>query len=113
MEIRGIAVDLYEKTQTGTDALGNPIFTETPTTVENVLVAPVSDQEILEISNLTGRKAIYQLGIPKGDAHDWVNVKVGFFGQLFRTIGEPTEGIDAMIPLSWNKKIRVEIINGQ
>lgn len=113
MEIRGIAIDLYEKAQTGTDALGNPIYTETKKTVENVLIAPVSDQEILETTNLTGRKAIYQLGIPKGDGHDWVNVNVGFFGQIFRTIGEPTEGIEEMIPLSWNKKIKVEVINGE
>lgn len=113
MEIHGITVDLYVKTQTDTDDLGNPIYTENPVQVPNVIVAPVSDQEVLEITNLTGRKAVYQLGIPKGDVHDWINVRVGFFGQIFRTIGEPTEGIEDMIPLSWNKKIKVEIYNGE
>lgn len=113
MEIRGITVDLYVKTKTGTDELGNPIYTETVEQVGNVLVAPMSETEILETVNLTGRKAIYQLGIPKGDAHDWINVRVGFFGQIYRTIGEPTEGIEDLIPLSWNKKVRVEIIDGE
>ena len=37
--IRGIKVTLYEKTQTGTDSFGAPIYEEKPVEVENVLVA--------------------------------------------------------------------------
>ena len=33
---------------------------------------------------------------------------VEFFGQRFRTYGDVTEGIEAMIPLQWNKKVKVE-----
>ena len=77
-----------------------------------LLVAPSTEQELLETTNLTGRKAVYTLGIPKGDTHDWVDKKVSFFGQNFRTIGQPIEGIDAMIPLQWNKKVRCEIYDG-
>lgn len=113
MELKGITIDLYTKVQTETDDLGNPIYTETVEPVENVLVAPMSDQEILDLINLTGRKAVYQMAIPKGDTHDWTNVKVGFFGQTFRTIGMPIEGIEEMLPLAWNKKVRVEIIEGE
>jgi hypothetical protein len=32
---------------------------------------------------------------------------VEFFGEKFRTIGAPTQGIEDMIPLSWNKKVKV------
>lgn len=105
----GITVVLFDRTQTGADALNAPIYTETPTPVSNVLVAPLSDNEVIETFNLTGRKAIYQLGIPKGDAHEWTAGKrVNFFGKDYRIIGEPTEGIDKLIPLSWNKKVKVE-----
>ena len=106
--IKGIPVTLYTVEQTGTDDFGAPVYTETPVTVDNVLVAPASANEILETTNLYGKKAVYTLGIPKGDAHDWENRKVSFFGQDFRVFGIPVQGIDDLIPLDWNKKVTVE-----
>lgn len=107
--IRGITITLYDLTQTGTDPLNKPIYAETPVQIGNVLVAPVSSTEQLETFSLTGRRAIYQLGIPKGDTHDWTAGKrVSFFGADWRIIGIPTEGIESMIPLDWNKKVQVE-----
>lgn len=107
--MKGITVTLYERIVTGADSFNAPVYTETPVQVENVLVAPLSDTEVLETVNLTGAKAVYQLGIPKGDTHEWTSgMKVSFFGETFRIIGLPTEGIDALIPLSWNKKVKVE-----
>ena len=107
--MRGITVTLYDRTETGTDALNHPIYTETPVTVDNVLYAPVSSTEALETYNLTGRKAIYQLSIPKGDNHDWsAGKRVSFAGEDWRIIGIPTNGIEHLIPLSWNTKVQVE-----
>lgn len=111
MVIHGINVTLYDRTQTGTDAFNEPVYTEKPVTVENVLVAPLSETEILETTNLTGRKAVYQLGLPKGDTNEWTNRKVEFFGKTFRVIGAPQEGIEDMVPTDWHKKIRVEIVD--
>ena len=109
MSIRGITVTLYNLTQTGRDPLNKPTFEEVPVNVDNVLVAPVTSAEQLETFSLTGRKAVYQLGIPKGDTHEWnAGCKVSFFNADWRIIGIPTEGIEDMIPLSWNKKVRVE-----
>lgn len=106
--MRGITVTLYEVTQTGTDAFGEPIYTENPVTVDNVLVAPSSEQEILDTVNLYGRKAVYTMAIPKGDTHEWENRKVSFFGEDWRAFGIPAQGIDDLIPLGWNKKVTVE-----
>ncbi len=109
MAIKGITVTLYDLTQTGRDPLNKATFTEVPVEVSNVLVAPVSSTEQLETFNLTGRKAVYQLGIPKGDTHNWsAGRRVSFFNADWRIIGIPTEGIEANIPLSWNKKVQVE-----
>lgn len=106
--ITGRTVVLLEKQQTGVDAFNRPTYAEVPVEVENVLIAPLSDQEVLDTLNLTGRKAVYQLGLPKGDAHDWENQRVQFFGQTWQVIGIPTEGQDELIPLFWNKKVKVE-----
>lgn len=107
--IKGITVVLYEKTPIDTDPFGQPIYEEIPVFVDNVLVAPVSSEDIISDMNLYGKKAVYQLGIPKGDTHEWENAKVSFFGQDFKTFGKVTMGIEDMIPLHWNKKIKVEI----
>lgn len=111
--IKGIKVTLMVREQTSIDPFGKPVYQEIPVIVDNVLIAPVSDAEVLETYNLTGRKAIYTLGIPKGDAHNWEDRKVLFFGQEWHTIGMPLEGIEEMIPLRWNKKVRVERYGGQ
>ena len=107
--MKGITITLYDRTKTDVDELNNPIYSETPVSVSNVLVAPVSSTEVLDTYNLTGRKAVYQLAIPKGDTHDWTaGKKVRFFGEDWRIIELPEEGIEALIPLQWNKKVRVE-----
>ena len=106
--LKGITVTLHTKTQTGKDAFNRPVYTEQAVQVNNVLVAPASTSETLDTVNLTGKKAVYTLGIPKGDTHDWKDKKVEFFGETFKTFGEPLKGIDDMIPLEWNAKIQVE-----
>ena len=106
--MRGITVTLYEARHLGDTMFGEAIMDETPVEVENVLVAPSTTEEILDTVNLYGRKAVYTLGIPKGDTHDWENRRVDFFGESWRVFGIPTKGIEDLIPLDWNKKVMVE-----
>ena len=106
--IKGITVTLYEKRKTGEDPFGHPIYEERRTEVDNVLVAPATTSEILDTLNLTGKKAVYNLAIPKGDRHTWQDNRVDFFGNSWRVIGFPQKGIDANIPLDWNEKWMVE-----
>lgn len=94
--------------KTGSDPFGNPIYEETDIDVENVLVSPTSTDDIVNQLTLTGKKAVYTLGIPKGDTNDWEDKEVKFFGKRWRTFGFPIEGIEDLIPLDWNKKVMVE-----
>ena len=106
--IHGITVRLYVKSQTGTDAFNAPVYAETPIDVPNVLVGEPTAEDIVNDLQLYGKRIAYTLGIPKGDAHDWENATVEFFGKKFRTYGGVTQGIEDLIPLLWNKKVRVE-----
>jgi hypothetical protein len=107
--INGIAVILYERVPDGVDGFNRPSFTETPVIVGGVIVSPVSSTEVLETFNLTGRKAVYQLGIPKSDTHNWTaGKKVRFFDADWRIIGIEQKGIEEMVPLRWNRKVQVE-----
>lgn len=108
--LKGIPVKLIIKAVTGKDAFNRDILAETEITVDNVLVAPLSqsDVEIINELSLNGKKIKYQLAIPKGDSHNWDDAEVEFFGVRWHTIGFSTLGIEDMIPLDWNRKVLVE-----
>ena len=106
--LKGIEIILVDKVENGVDEFNHPIFVDKEIVVKNVLVAPVKTEDVTNIVNLTGKKAEYQLGIPKCDKNTWENREVIFFCRKWRTIGTPQEGIESMIPLSWNRKIMVE-----
>lgn len=106
--LKGIDVTLYTKIQTGEDGFHDPVYEETPVTVHNVLVGEPSAEEITTELQLTGRRLAYTLAIPKGDTHDWADAKVKFFGQTFLTCGGVQQYIEELVPLDWNKKVKVE-----
>ena len=65
MEIKGITVTLYEKFVTGKDKFDTDIYEEHAVNVENVLVAPVTSDDITTERSIKSDKVIYKLAIPK------------------------------------------------
>ena len=108
MNIKGITVTLINKQEVGRDPFNKPIYEDVEIEVDNVLVSPTSTDDVVNQLNITGKKAVYTLAIPKGDTNNWEDAEVIFFGKRWRTFGIPTEGIDHLIPLDWNKKVMVE-----
>lgn len=109
--IKGITVQLIVKTQNGTDALNHPIYETETVNVDDVLVGQPSQEEITNTLSLYGKQAKYTLAIPKGDENTWVDTEVILpapFSGKFKTIGFPVAGIEANIPLRWNKKVLIE-----
>lgn len=106
--LRGISIILYTKNKVGEDEFGAPVYEELPEVVNDVLVGEPEGSDVTDTLNITGKRLAYTLAIPKGDTHEWRDRKVEFFGRKFRTFGEPVEGIEGMIPLRWNKKVKVE-----
>lgn len=106
--IKGTTVLLLERTQTGLDPFGAPVYTATAVPVEDVLVAPVSTEDVTNALTMYGKHAIYNLAIPKGDTHQWEDREVFFFGRKWRTFGVVIQGIEENIPLKWHKKVQVE-----
>ena len=106
--LKGIDVILYSRTKVGENARREPLYEETKEIVPNVLIGEPSTEEIVTELQLNGHHLVYTLAIPKGDTHDWNDVRIRFFGQDFRTYGAVTQGIEHLIPLCWNKKVKVE-----
>jgi len=109
--IKGVTVRLVKKTLKETNAFGEPIYTEELVDVEDVLVGEPSSDDVVNTIQLYGKHVAYTLAIPKGDVNEWVDTEVILpapFEGRYLTIGYPTSGIDANIPLRWNKKVKVE-----
>lgn len=106
--IKGITVTLISREKIGLDPFGKNIYQEKEIEVENVLVAPSSTDDIVTTTDLTGKKSVYTLAIPKGDNNNWEDGIVVFFNRKWHVIGTPLEGIEKNIPLDWNKKVMVE-----
>lgn len=106
--IKGMNVTLLIPKKVGVDAFNRSILEDVPVVVEDVLVCPVDSGEIINEMQLSGKKAVYELCIPKGDTHDWTDVKVDFFGRQWKTIGFPRQWIEENVPLRWNRKVKVE-----
>lgn len=107
--IKGMSVILCEKRQISEDPFKRPIYEETEVVVENVIVSPVSSDDLKSTLDLTGKKSVYTLGIPKVDNHEWEDKHVKFFGHTWQTIGFTIEGISENIPMDWDRKIQVEL----
>lgn len=106
--IKGITVTLYERTASGTDAFNRPTYTETATGVDNVLVAPASSDAIINELNLSGKKLVYYLMVPKTDEHDWADCRVRFYGADWHVYDIAEEWVRANTPGAWNRRYKVE-----
>lgn len=106
--IKGSTIKYVTKKEIGKDGFNKPIYEEKTEEIENVLISPGSSDDIVSSQDLDGKKAVYTLGIPKGDVHEWENAEVEFFGKRWKTYGIPLECDPANVPLDWNKKVMVE-----
>lgn len=113
--MKGVSVTLKKKTQTGSDAFGQPIYTETDVVINDVLIGEPSTDDIQNVFTRYGKQIAYTLAIPKGDENDWCKAKVVLpspWSETFNVIGDAIMGIEANIPLRWNKKVHLERLDG-
>ena len=105
--IKGETVFLIEKTQTGTDPFGVPVYGETQVKVDNVLIGQPSTDEVMNDMNLYSKQLLFVLGIPKGDTHNWQDTVVIIRGLRFKTYGYPLTQTAENVPGPWNTQVKV------
>ena len=92
------------------DDFGDPVTTETHVDVPGVLVYPTTADAIVTDLQIYGKRSIYELCIPKGDAHSWEDKNVEFFGKRFHVFTPEIEYIDENVYFTasfnnWNEKL--------
>lgn len=113
--MRGVTVILKEKTQTGTDALGQPVYEISDVPIEDVLIGRPEATDVQNALTLYGKRISYSLSIPKGDTHVWYKSQVELpapWNATFNVIGDAVETIDANTPTRWNRIVLLERIDG-
>lgn len=106
--LQGTPIILHDRVKTGVDGFNAPVYEETPVTVENILICPVATEDVVENLQLYGKRAEYELHIPKSDTHAWEDRVVEFYGRKWRTFGIPLEWMEGLTPGPWNRKVKVE-----
>ena len=110
-KLKGVSVVLHKRTVKEYDPLGNPVYITEDITVNNVLWNVTTADDLISSTRLEGTTELYTLAIPKGDTNTWLENTVTFNGKTFHCYAE-SEGMDALIPLEWNKKVLVERYDG-
>lgn len=106
--MKGIDIVYVSRILTGKNQRDEPIYEESYETVSDVLVAPVIQDPIPEEGDIRKKKKQKLLAIPKGDAHNWEDCKVIIDGEVYESVGYPEEGIEALVPTRWHKKVTVQ-----
>lgn len=107
--IKGRKVIFFEKTEIGVDAFNQPIYEEKEVEIDNVLIEPASNDAIVSEMEVNGKHIAYTLHIPKKDDHNWNDSKVVFYDKTWQTYGDILIYDEDLTPLSWNKKVKVEL----
>ena len=106
--LKGITIQLFVRGEI-TDPFGAPEIADGQwIDVDNVLYGEPSTDDVTNTLNLYRKRVAYVLAIPKGDTHKWTDTLVRLPDGVYRTIGFPTHGIDELMPLAWNMKVKVE-----
>lgn len=107
--IKGQTVKLHIKTVAGQDAFGMDEYIDTVVNVDNVLISPTASEDIVNEMQMYGKHSVYTLSIPKGDNHVWEDTQIEFFDKVWKSFGPITEYQEELVPLDWNKKVKVEL----
>lgn len=112
--MRGIALTFTQRVESGGfDDFNNPIFTDQTFTIEDCLVAPVTEpQDRIESAALERDQTIVRIHLPKADDRDVSDSTMVYDGQTFRLIGKPVRFMTENTPTRWNRYMRAEVVNG-
>ena len=110
--IRGVDVTVTRRTATTCDAMGEPVFSLTTTTVGNVLWHEASTDEIDESTRMFGVECDLSLDFPKTYTDSLEGCTVNVNGDEYRVLGDPKGYMAENTPTPWNRSVKVARADG-
>lgn len=109
----GMTITFRQKTATGgVDALNNPVYTTTDVTVDDCLVAPITEPSTArEQQAMEQSKDQVRVHMPKTSTVDVGNSTFTYNGKEFSLDSSAVKFMDGNTPTRWNRYFRAESVN--
>ena len=109
----GTTLTFVKRTASGTDAMGNPTYTESDVEVDDCLIAPITEPaSAREQQAMAQSKDQVRIHLPKAYTGDVSDSTVGWNGKTFRLDSDSVKFMDENTPTRWNRYFRAECLNG-
>ena len=113
MAITGMTVVFTKRNQSGTDAIGNPIYETEQISVDDCLLAPPSEPvSAAEQQAITAGKRVLRVHLPKTFTGDVSNSTISYNSHTYRIAQDADPLMPENTPTRWNRYFRAEEING-
>lgn len=109
----GISLTFVKQVSNGTDALNNPTYTTSNVTVDDCLIAPISEPiSAREQQAMEQSRDQVRIHLPKASTDDVSDSDVTYGGKVFHLDSDSVVFMAGNTPTRWNRYIRAECING-
>jgi len=111
--IAGMAITFTKQVSSGVDALNDPTYTTQDITIEDVLVAPITEpSNAREAQALEQSRDQVRVHLPKVNDQDISDSTFIYEGKAFKVDSASVKLMDANTPTRWNTYFRAECLNG-
>ena len=111
--IEGMQITFIKQVANGVDALNDPTYTTQEITVDDVLVAPITEPaNARESQALAQSRDQVRVHLPKASNDDISNSTFVYDGKTFRVDSDSVKFMAANTPGRWDRYFRAENING-
>lgn len=109
----GMAVTFKKQVANGTDELNNDTYTTQDITIEDVLIAPITEPaNARESQALEQSRDQVRVHLPKLNTEDISDSTFVYEGKTFKVDSASVKFMDANTPTRWNTYFRAECVNG-
>lgn len=109
----GMEITFTKKVPGAVDDLNNPTYTTEEITVEDCLVAPITEPTTArEQQAMTQAKDQVRVHMPKASTEDVGGSSFEYDGKTFTLDSSSVKFMDGNTPTRWNRYFRAECLNG-
>lgn len=111
--IEGMQITFIKQVAAGVDALNDPTYTTQEITIDDVLVAPITEPaNARESQALAQSRDQVRVHLPKASDDDISDSTFVYDGKTFRVDSDSVKFMAANTPGRWDRYFRAENING-